>query len=129
MRKKSGFSIIELPIALVPEFKKVVSKLNQQVTLGGQSKSTLQNYIRRIALFVVHSGSCRSLLTGHFRTIILYFIAISSKTLIKRNARYRRCNSQQTPRRVLKGGQRCIYWQLASSGNLLYIYYLAFVFC
>ena len=39
---------------LVPEFEKVVSKLGQQVTLRGQSKSTLNNYIRRIALFVVH---------------------------------------------------------------------------
>ncbi len=28
----------------------------QQVTLRGQSKSTLNNYIRRIALFVVHFG-------------------------------------------------------------------------
>jgi hypothetical protein len=41
---------------LVPEFEKVVHKLGQQVTLRGQSKSTLQNYIRRIALFVAHIG-------------------------------------------------------------------------
>lgn len=38
---------------LVPEFENVVRKLEQQVTLRGQSKSTLQNYIRRIALFVI----------------------------------------------------------------------------
>ena len=31
----------------------VVRKLEQQVTLRGQSRSTLQNYIRRIALFVL----------------------------------------------------------------------------
>jgi len=54
MRKKSGFTIVEQAIMLVPEFEKVVSKLGQQVTLRGQSKSTLNNYIRRIALFVVH---------------------------------------------------------------------------
>lgn len=41
---------------LVPEFEKVVRKLEQQVTLLGQSKSTLNNYIRRIALFVIHFG-------------------------------------------------------------------------
>jgi site-specific recombinase XerD len=41
------------PPALVPEFEKVVRKLEQQVTLRGQSRSTLQNYIRRIALFVM----------------------------------------------------------------------------
>jgi integrase/recombinase XerD len=56
MRKKSGFTIVEQAIVLVPEFEKVVRKLEQQVTLRGQSKSTLQNYIRRIALFVVRFG-------------------------------------------------------------------------
>jgi integrase/recombinase XerD len=54
MRKKSGFTIVERAIVLVPEFEKVVRKLGQQVTLRGQSESTLQNYIRRIALFVIH---------------------------------------------------------------------------
>lgn len=54
MRKKSGFTIIEQAIHAVPEFKKVVSLLEQQVILRGQSKSTLNNYIRRIALFVIH---------------------------------------------------------------------------
>ncbi len=56
MRKKSGFTIVEQAIVLVPEFERVVRKLEQQVTLRGQSKSTLNNYIRRIALFVVHFG-------------------------------------------------------------------------
>ncbi len=56
MRKKSGFTIVEQAIVLVPEFEKVVRKLEQQVTLRGQSLSTLKNYIRRIALFVVHFG-------------------------------------------------------------------------
>jgi integrase/recombinase XerD len=56
MRKKSGFTIVEQAVVLVPEFEKVVRKLEQQDTLRGQSKSTLQNYIRRIALFVVHFG-------------------------------------------------------------------------
>jgi len=56
MRKKSGFTIVEQAIALVPEFEKVVRKLETQVALRGQSKSTLNNYIRRIALCVVHFG-------------------------------------------------------------------------
>jgi site-specific recombinase XerD len=38
----------------VPEFESVIKKLSQQVTLRGQSKSTLDNYSRRIALFVIH---------------------------------------------------------------------------
>lgn len=44
---------MEQAVVLVPEFEKVVRKLEQQVTLRGQSQSTLNNYIRRIALFVV----------------------------------------------------------------------------
>ena len=56
MRKKSGFTIVEQAIALVPEFANVVRKLDHQVELRGQSKSTLNNYIRRIALFVIHFG-------------------------------------------------------------------------
>lgn len=56
MRKKPGFTIVEQAIVLVPGFEMVVRKLEQQVTLRGQSKSTLNNYIRRIALFVVHFG-------------------------------------------------------------------------
>ena len=49
MRKKSGFTFVEQEIMQVPEFKNVIHKMEQQVTLRGQSKSTLNNYIRRIA--------------------------------------------------------------------------------
>ena len=56
MRKKSGFTFVAQAIVLVPEFETVVHKLEQQVTLRGQSRSTLQNYFRRIALFVIHFG-------------------------------------------------------------------------
>lgn len=45
---------MERAIAAVPEFATVKTKLSQQVTLRGQSESTLNNYIRRIALFVLH---------------------------------------------------------------------------
>ena len=54
MRKKTSLTIVEQAIHAVPGFKNVVAKLEQQVTLRGQSKSTLNNYIRRIALFVIH---------------------------------------------------------------------------
>ena len=56
MKRKSGFTIVEQAIALVPEFEKVALMMEQQVVLRGQSKSTLNNYIRRIAAFVVHFG-------------------------------------------------------------------------
>ncbi len=54
MRKKSGISIVEQAIAIVPEFSNLVRKMEQQVILRGQSKNTLRNYIERIALFVVN---------------------------------------------------------------------------
>ena len=44
MRKKSGLTIVEQAIVLVPEFENVVRKLKQQVVLRGQSKSTLTNW-------------------------------------------------------------------------------------
>ena len=49
--------MVEQTIMLVPEFENVVRKLEQQVTLRGQSKNTLNNYIRRIALFEIHFGN------------------------------------------------------------------------
>lgn len=54
MRKKKGLTIVEQAIIAVPGFEEVVRQLGQQVTLRGQSKSTLNNYIRRIAQFVLH---------------------------------------------------------------------------
>lgn len=54
MRKKNGLTIVEKAIEQVPGFRNVALKLEQQVVLRGQSKSTLNNYIRRIALFVLH---------------------------------------------------------------------------
>lgn len=54
MRKKNSLTIVKRAIILVPEFEERVKKLGQQVTLRGQSKSTLCNYTRRIALFVIH---------------------------------------------------------------------------
>ena len=56
MRKKRGFTIIERAVAAVPAFAGVKKRLEHQVELRGQSNSTLQNYIRRIALFVIHFG-------------------------------------------------------------------------
>lgn len=54
MRKKSSPTIMERAIAVVPEFQNVLKKLDTQVALRGQSKSTLLNYGRRLALFVIH---------------------------------------------------------------------------
>jgi site-specific recombinase XerD len=57
MRKKTSPTILERAIITVPGFENVIKKLSNQVTLRGQSKSTLDNYTRRIALFVIHFKS------------------------------------------------------------------------
>jgi len=54
MRKKTGLTVVEQAVIVVPDFQRVVTKLEHQVALRGQSNSTLNNYIRRIALFVLH---------------------------------------------------------------------------
>lgn len=54
MRRKNSLTLVEKATILVPEFSIVQKKLADQVTLRGQSPSTLNNYIRRIALFVIH---------------------------------------------------------------------------
>ena len=54
MSRKPGPTIVEQAIIAVPEFENVIKKISQQVTLRGQSLSTLKNYTRRIALFVIH---------------------------------------------------------------------------
>ena len=50
MRKKSEFTIVERALQTVDGFSVVFKTLQQQVTIRGQSQSTLNNYIRRIAL-------------------------------------------------------------------------------
>ena len=49
-------TIIEKATQTVDGFAKVYKKLQQQVLLRGQSKSTLENYIRHIALISLHYG-------------------------------------------------------------------------
>lgn len=49
MKKRNEPTLVEMAIMMVPGFEAVYHKLNQQVTLRGQSKSTLNNYIQRIA--------------------------------------------------------------------------------
>lgn len=57
MKRKITPTILERAIIEVPDFENVIKKLSVQVDLRGQSKSTLQNYSRRLALFVIHFKS------------------------------------------------------------------------
>ena len=56
MRQKTSLTIVERAIIAVPGFEQVLKKLDQQVALRGQSQSTLNNYIRRIAKISLHFG-------------------------------------------------------------------------
>ena len=50
MRKKSEFTTVERAIQTIDGFQKVYNTLQQQTILRGQSQSTLENYIRQVAL-------------------------------------------------------------------------------
>jgi len=54
MRKKTSPTIVEQAKQQVFGFAAVAKKLEQQVVLRGQSKSTLDNYIRRVAIICLH---------------------------------------------------------------------------
>jgi len=56
MRQKKGLNVVERAIIAVSGFEAVVKKLEQQVTLRGQSMSTLRNYINRVARISLHFG-------------------------------------------------------------------------
>lgn len=54
--KKVGPTIVEKAILIVDGFEKVYKTMQQQTLLRGQSKSTLENYTRRIAQISLHFG-------------------------------------------------------------------------
>jgi len=54
MRKRISPIMMKRATEAVPAFNHVLRKLDEQVTLRGQSQSTLYNYSRSIAQFVLH---------------------------------------------------------------------------
>jgi integrase/recombinase XerD len=54
MKKRIEPTLVEKAILAVPGFEQVFNKLGRQVTLRGQSQSTLNNYIRCIANISLH---------------------------------------------------------------------------
>ena len=54
MRKRIEQTVVEKAIENIDGFERVYKTLHQQVTLRGQSSSTLENYIRRIAQILHH---------------------------------------------------------------------------
>src|SRR5665647_1776331 len=80
MRKRIEPTIVEKAIQTVDGFEKVYKMLQQQVTLRGQSRSTLENYIRRIALISLHFGRLPEQVSDEEINEYLTSLALSSKT-------------------------------------------------
>jgi site-specific recombinase XerD len=71
---------VEKAIQSVDGFEKVYKLLQQQVTLRGQSRSTLENYIRRIALISLHFGRLPEQVSDDEINEYLAALALSAKS-------------------------------------------------
>lgn len=80
MRKRIEPTIVEKAIQTVDGFEKVYKQLQQQVTLRGQSQSTLENYIRRIALISLHYQRLPELVSDDEINEYLTGLALSAKS-------------------------------------------------
>jgi integrase len=72
--------VVEKAIQCVDGFEKVYKLLQQQVTLRGQSRSTLENYIRRVALVSLHFGKLPEQLCDDEINEYLTSLALSAKS-------------------------------------------------
>jgi len=72
----------------VPGFDRVFQKLQQQVILKGQSKSTLNNYIRRVAAISLHFGRLPELIADDEINEYLTALALSAKTPSRSNFKH-----------------------------------------
>jgi integrase/recombinase XerD len=79
-RKSSEPTMVMKAIETVPGFEQVYKKLNQQVTLRGQSQSTLNNYIRRIAGISLHFSSLPEQITDEEINEYLCGLALDPKS-------------------------------------------------
>lgn len=80
MRKRIEPTIVEKAVQTVDGFEKVYKQLQQQVILRGQSRSTLENYIRRIALISLHFQRLPEQVSDDEINEYLTGLALSSKS-------------------------------------------------
>jgi site-specific recombinase XerD len=88
MRKRTEPTIVEKALDTVNGFNAVYHRLKQQVALKGQSKSTLENYIRRIAIISLHFGKLPELVSDDEINEYLASLALSSKTPSRSNFKH-----------------------------------------
>jgi site-specific recombinase XerD len=88
MKKRIEPTLVEKAIEMVPGFHLVLKKLDQQVTLRGQSKSTLNNYIRCIANISLHFGKLPELISDDEINEYLTVMALNPKSPSRSNFKH-----------------------------------------
>lgn len=88
MRKRLEPTVVEKAIETIHGFSVVYQKLQQQVTLRGQSKSTLENYIRRIAQISMHFGRLPEQVSDDEINEYLCSLALSAKSPSRSNFKH-----------------------------------------
>lgn len=88
MRKRLEPTVVEKAIEVIPGFNAVFVKLQQQVVLRGQSKSTLDNYIRRIAQISLHFGRLPEQVSDDEINEYLASLALSVKSPSRSNFKH-----------------------------------------
>jgi len=81
-------TLVENTILTVDGFEKVFIRLQQQVVLREQSKSTLNNYIRRIAAICLHFGKLPQEISDDEITEYLTSLALSPKSPSRSNFKH-----------------------------------------
>jgi len=81
-------TLVEKAIQAVPGFDIVFKKLSQQVTLRGQSQSTLNNYIRCIANISLHFGKLPEQITDDEINEYLCALALNPKSPSRSNFKH-----------------------------------------
>jgi site-specific recombinase XerD len=87
-KKRIKPTLVEKAIQTVPGFEKVFKTLEQQTILRGQSKSTLNNYIRRIAAICLHFGKLPESVSDEELNEYLTSLALSPKSPSRSNFKH-----------------------------------------
>jgi integrase/recombinase XerD len=88
MKKRIEPTLLEKAMDSVSGFEMVLKKLKQQVALRGQSKSTLDNYIRCIANISLHFGRLPDLISDDEISEYLSSMALNPKSPSRSNFKH-----------------------------------------
>jgi hypothetical protein len=87
-KQRSEPTLVQKAMLTIDGFDKVFTRLEQQVVLRGQSKSTLQNYIRRIAAICLHFGKLPQDVSDDELNEYLTSLALSPKSPSRSNFKH-----------------------------------------